>query len=109
MSQNLNRFFRIYLRLAALTLVVCTLLRIVLLFNEQTSELGFGFLQWVAVFGLGALNDLSEASRLAMLNIEMTKARNKEVKDSIASLEALATQAKSLSDREQSLISAFKV
>ena len=58
MSQNLNRFFRIYLRLAALTLVVCTLLRIVLLFNEQTSELGFGFLQWVAVFGLGALNDL---------------------------------------------------
>lgn len=43
MSQNLNRFFRIYLRLAALTLVVCTLLRIVLLFNEQTSELGFGF------------------------------------------------------------------
>ena len=39
MSQNLNRFFRIYLRLAALTLVVCTLLRIVLLFNEQTSEL----------------------------------------------------------------------
>ena len=58
MSQNLNRFFRIYLRLAALTLVVCTLLRIVLLFSEQTSELGFGFLQWVAVFGLGALNDL---------------------------------------------------
>ena len=58
MSQNLNRFFRIYLRLAALTLVVCTLLRIVLLFNEQTSELGFGFLQWVVVFGLGALNDL---------------------------------------------------
>ena len=33
-------------------------MRIVLLFNEQTSELGFGFLQWVAVFGLGALNDL---------------------------------------------------
>jgi len=60
MSQNLNRFFRIYLRLAALTLVVCTLLRIVLLFNEQTSELGFGFLQWVAVFGLGALNDLCD-------------------------------------------------
>ena len=59
MSNELKRFFGIYLRLALLTLVVCTLLRIVLLFNEQTSELGFGFLQWIAVFGLGALNDLA--------------------------------------------------
>ena len=58
MSQNLKRFFGIYLRLALLTLVVCTLLRIVLLFNEQTSELDFGFGQWIAVFVLGAVNDL---------------------------------------------------
>jgi len=58
MSNQVKRFFGIYLRLALLALAVCTLLRVVLLFNEQTSELDFGPLQWIAVFGLGALNDL---------------------------------------------------
>ena len=58
MKQNLKRFFGIYLRLALLTLIVCTSLRIVLLFNEQTTETGFGLLRWIAVFGLGAVNDL---------------------------------------------------
>lgn len=53
-----NRFFKIFLRMALLTLAVCTILRIILLFNEQTLELGFGALQWISVFILGALNDI---------------------------------------------------
>ena len=58
MQSGIKLISRIYLKLVLLQVAVGTLLRIVLLFNEQTSELGFGFLQWVAVFGLGALNDL---------------------------------------------------
>jgi methyl-accepting chemotaxis protein len=56
-----------------------------------------------------ALNELSENSRLAMLNMEMTKARNKETEKSIYSLEELAHKAQSLTDEEVKLISKFKV
>lgn len=56
-----------------------------------------------------ALNDLAEASRLAMLNTEMTRARNREVHDSIGRLQTLATKAKDLADREESLIADFRI
>lgn len=59
MQIKTNRFSGIYLRMALLTVVVCTVLRVVLLFNEQTSELGFSFGEWIAAFGLGAINDLA--------------------------------------------------
>ena len=58
MTPALRRFFSIYLRLALLVAAVCTLLRIVLLFNEQTSDIDFGAGQWISIFVLGAVNDL---------------------------------------------------
>ncbi|MCM1300654.1 MAG: LTA synthase family protein [Alistipes senegalensis] len=48
----------IFARLATLTLAVGFVLRIVLLFNAQTSDIGFSFGEWLQVFLLGALNDL---------------------------------------------------
>lgn len=58
MKKSLNLFLRIYLKLAVLAMAVGTLLRIVLLFNEQTSDLHFSFAEWLQVFLLGAVNDL---------------------------------------------------
>ena len=48
-------------RMAALTLAVGLLLRIALLFNEQTLDIGFTAGEWVALFLCGALNDLCVA------------------------------------------------
>lgn len=53
-----NRFYRIFFRMAAFTLVIGTLLRIVLACNEQTVELDLNMMQWAGVFLLGALNDI---------------------------------------------------
>lgn len=58
MKKSLTLFARVYLKLAALAIVAGTLLRIVLLFNEQTSDLNFTFAEWLRVFLLGAVNDL---------------------------------------------------
>ena len=44
--------------MAAFTVAVCTLVRIILLFNEQTVGLSMSFFQWVEVFVAGAINDL---------------------------------------------------
>jgi len=48
----------IYARVAALALVVGFVLRIVLLFNEQTVDIDFSFGEWVKIYLLGAVNDL---------------------------------------------------
>ncbi|MDE6569519.1 MAG: LTA synthase family protein [Alistipes sp.] len=48
----------IFVWLAALTLAVGFVLRIALLFNAQTTDIGFSFGEWLQVFLLGALNDL---------------------------------------------------
>ncbi len=58
MNHSLRLAAGILGRLAALTLAVGAVLRVVLLFNEQTTDLGFTFGQWLAVFLLGAVNDL---------------------------------------------------
>lgn len=58
MKKSLALFLRIYLKLVLLAVCIGTLLRIVLLFNEQTSDLGFTFGEWLQVFLLGAVNDL---------------------------------------------------
>ncbi|MEG2365240.1 MAG: sulfatase-like hydrolase/transferase [Alistipes sp.] len=61
--QNTIRFFgRIYLKLVLLTLSVEFITRIVLLLNEQTTDLNFTFGEWLAVFALGAVNDLCVAT-----------------------------------------------
>lgn len=62
MRNNLRLFFRIYLKLALLTVAVEALVRIVLLFNEQTTDIGFSLGEWLQVFLLGAVNDLCIAT-----------------------------------------------
>lgn len=62
MQNGFHLFGRLYLKLVLLTLAVETLVRIVLLFNEQTTDLGFTFGEWLQVFLLGALNDLAVAT-----------------------------------------------
>lgn len=52
----------LFLKLSLLTLVVGFIVRIVLLFNEQTTDLGFTFGEWCQVFLLGAVNDLCVAT-----------------------------------------------
>ncbi|MDE6857115.1 MAG: LTA synthase family protein, partial [Alistipes sp.] len=49
---------RIYLKLAALAMATGALTRIVLLFNSQTTDIGFSAGEWLEVFLLGAVNDL---------------------------------------------------
>ena len=58
MKESLALFLRIYLKLALLAIAVGTAVRIVLLFNEQTSDLGFTPGEWLQIFLLGAVNDL---------------------------------------------------
>ncbi len=57
-NPSIALFLRIWFKLAALTLGVGTLLRIVLLFNPQTVDTGFSLGGWMQIFLLGALNDL---------------------------------------------------
>ena len=62
MRQSLRLVSGLYLKLSLLTIAVGFLLRIVLLFNEQTTDLGFSFGEWLQVFLLGAVNDLCAAT-----------------------------------------------
>ena len=57
MQRGTSLITRIYLKLALLQIAVGTILRVVLLFNEQTTETEFAFLEWFKVFLMGALND----------------------------------------------------
>ncbi len=57
MNQSLRLVSGLFIKLAALTVTAGILLRIVLLFNEQTSDIDFSFGEWCAVFILGAVND----------------------------------------------------
>lgn len=54
MQSGIKLISRIYLKLVLLQVAVGTLLRIVLLFNEQTSDISFTFGQWLKIFLLGA-------------------------------------------------------
>lgn len=56
MQSGIKLISRIYLKLILLQVAVGTLLRIVLLFNEQTSDISFTFGQWLKIFLLGAVN-----------------------------------------------------
>lgn len=49
MRQSLRLVSGLYLKLSLLTIAVGFLLRIVLLFNEQTTDLGFSFGEWLQV------------------------------------------------------------
>ncbi|MEG1612322.1 MAG: sulfatase-like hydrolase/transferase [Alistipes sp.] len=61
--QNTIRFFtRIYLKLVLLTLAVEFITRIILLFNDQTTDINFTLGEWIAIFVLGALNDVCIAT-----------------------------------------------
>lgn len=62
MRQNLRLVSGLYLKLSLLTLAVGLVLRIVLLFNEQTTDLSFSPGEWCEVFLLGAVNDLCAAT-----------------------------------------------
>lgn len=62
MQKSLRLVSGLYLKLALLTVAVGTLLRIVLLFNEQTSDLSFSFPEWCEIFLLGAVNDFCAAT-----------------------------------------------
>lgn len=52
----------LYLRLAAIIVAVGVLLRVILLFNPETLSTDFSALQWIEIFGLGAINDLCVAT-----------------------------------------------
>lgn len=62
MQNYIRLFSRLYLKLTLLTLAVGLIIRIVLLFNEQTTSLSFTFGEWLKVFLLGAVNDLCIAT-----------------------------------------------
>ena len=57
MQAKIKAFAAIYLKLILLAVAVGALTRIVLLFSPQTVDLGFSFGEWIAIFGLGAVND----------------------------------------------------
>lgn len=57
MQPSLRLITRIYLKLVLLQIAIGILLRVTLLFNEQTSDLSFSFAQWSEIFLLGILND----------------------------------------------------
>ncbi|MDE6861771.1 MAG: hypothetical protein K2J31_03365 [Alistipes sp.] len=57
-NRSIAFFVRIWGKLAALTLIVCALLRIVLVFNPQTVDTSFSAVEWIEIFGIGAINDL---------------------------------------------------
>ena len=81
MRKSLRLTTGIYLKLALLTLAVGFILRIVLLFNEQTTDLGFTFGEWCRIFLLGAVNDFAAATVgflflwLFMMSVSETKYR----------------------------------
>lgn len=58
MQSHLKFVARIFTKLAAIALATGALTRIALLFNPQTTDLGFTASEWFEVFALGAINDL---------------------------------------------------
>lgn len=81
MSRSLRLVSGLYLKISLLTIAIGFVLRIVLLFNDQTSDLGFSFGEWCQVFLLGAVNDLCAATAgfvflwLFMMSVSETKYR----------------------------------
>ncbi len=57
MLNAISLFRRVYLKLLGVQVAVGTLLRIALLFNEQTTDTGFTAVEWLQIFALGALNE----------------------------------------------------
>ena len=79
MQKSIRLVSGLYLKLALLTVAVGFVLRIVLLFNAQTTSLGFSFGEWLEIFLLGAVNDFCAATAgfvfpwLFMLSVSRTK------------------------------------
>ena len=79
MQKSIRLVSGLYLKLALLTVAVGFVLRIVLLFNAQTTSLGFSFGEWAEIFLLGAVNDFCAATAgfvflwLFMLSVSRTK------------------------------------
>lgn len=55
-------FVRVWLKMLALAVVVCTLLRVALLINQQTVEVDFTAVGWLEIFLVGAINDMAVMS-----------------------------------------------
>ena len=62
MQKSIRLVSGLYLKLALLTVAVGLVLRIVLLFNAQTTSLSFTFGEWCEIFLLGAVNDFCAAT-----------------------------------------------
>ncbi len=79
MQKSIRLVSGLYIKLALLTAAVGFALRIVLLFNAQTTSLAFSFGEWCEVFLLGAVNDFCAAPAgfsflwLFMLSVSRTK------------------------------------
>ena len=79
MQKSIRLVSGLYIKLALLTAAVGFALRIVLLFNAQTTSLDFSFGEWLEIFLFGAVNDLSAATVgfvflwLFMLSVSRTK------------------------------------
>ena len=79
MQKSLRLVSGLYIKLALLTAAVGFVLRIVLLFNAQTTSLDFSFGEWLEIFLFGAVNDLCAATVgfvflwLFMLSVSRTK------------------------------------
>ena len=58
MQKSIRLVSGLYIKLALLTAAVGFVLRIVLLFNAQTTSLDFSFGEWLEIFLFGAVNDL---------------------------------------------------
>ena len=79
MQKSIRLVSGLYIKLALLTAAVGFVLRIVLLFNVQTTSLDFSFGEWLEIFLFGAVNDLCAATVgfvflwLFMLSVSRTK------------------------------------
>ena len=79
MQKSIRLVSGLYLKLALLTVAIGFALRIVLLFNAQTTSLSFSFGEWCEIFLLGAVNDFCAATVgfvflwLFMLSVSRTK------------------------------------
>lgn len=62
MNQAFRYLSGIYGRIVALALTVGAILRVVLLFNEQTTDISFTLWEWIKIFLFGAVNDLCIAT-----------------------------------------------
>ncbi|MEG2060483.1 MAG: LTA synthase family protein [Alistipes sp.] len=62
MRKSLRLVSSLFLKLSLLTMAIGLIVRIVLLFNEQTTDLSFTSAEWCKVFLLGAVNDLCVAT-----------------------------------------------